>query len=108
MKVKEQLERERQASGYYNLVCPVCGKSFHRKPSTLKKASQKYGITCSRECSRIIRKEAMSGENNHQYGLKGSKNASFLVGKRSRKNNSVNEVMVYVGEWYLGAESGRV
>lgn len=105
---KEKLEQRRQDSSYYNLICPICGKPFHRKPYTIKNASKRYGITCSRECSRKIRQITMSGENNHQYGLKGSRNASFLVGNLSRRNNTLTEVMVYVGDWYRGAASGRV
>ena len=105
---KEKLEKKRQDAGYYNMVCPICGKHFHRKPHTLRANSQRYGFTCSRECSREIRKMAMSGERNHQYGLRGHKNASFLVGDLSKKNNSLQEKMIYVGEWHKHSESGRV
>lgn len=108
MTSQEKLEKKRRKTGYYNMVCPICGKEFHRKPYTLKVNSQKYGITCSKECSRQIRKIAMSGKGNHQYGLRGQDNASFLVGNRISKNNSVQEVMVYVGDWHKNAEHGRV
>lgn len=51
----------------------------------------------------------MSGEGNHQYGLRGHKNASFLGGVRKRKNTRLQENMVYVGTWYAkNSWSGRV
>lgn len=57
-----------------NCICEVCGKRFHRKPSQIKKMKKHY---CSYECHYIDKKRYMSGELNHQYGLKGSKNASW-------------------------------
>jgi dUTP pyrophosphatase len=57
-----------------NCVCPICGKGFHLKPSAIKKAKNNY---CSRECHREAKKKYMSGEYNHQYGLKGKLNASW-------------------------------
>lgn len=104
----DKLEKRRQESGYYNMVCPICGKRFHRKPYKLKTDSQRYGITCSLECSRKVRSFAMSGEKNHQYGLRGRNNASFLVGNRIMKNNSLQEIMIYVGEWHKKSVNGRV
>ena len=104
----ETLERKRLESGYYNMTCPICGRRFHRKPHTLRVNSQRYGITCSLACSREIRRIAMSGENNHQYGLKGHNNASFLVGSRVRKNNTLQEKMVYVGDWHKRSVCGRI
>ena len=50
----------------------------------------------------------MRGENNHQYGLKGDRNASFASRSISKRNNTQIENMVYVGEWYHGAKNGRV
>lgn len=61
-------------NGYLNCECPICGKLFHRKPSCIKKNKTNY---CSRECHREAKKDYMSGEKNHQYGLKGDKNASW-------------------------------
>lgn len=91
-----------------NLICPICGKSFHRKPYTINKAKWKDGICCSRKCSNIIRRTKFKGEANHQYGLRGEKNPTFILGNLSRKNNSLNEVLVYVGDWHKDAISGRV
>ncbi len=91
-----------------NLVCPICGKAFHRKPSVIAKAVWKDGICCSLECSREIRKTKYKGESNHQFGLRGKRNPTFIDRKIFRKNNKLTEVMIYVGEWYNGAEHGRV
>ena len=59
---------------WYNCTCDVCGKKFHRKPSQIKIRKRHY---CSRECHYIGKEEYMRGEGNHQYGLKGSANASW-------------------------------
>lgn len=92
-----------------NLICAVCGKPFHRKPYHIKRCKGEFGFCCSRECSTILRTKMMSGENNHQYGLRGHLNDSFKQGDISRKNNKLNEVMVYVGDWYAKANSsGRI
>ena len=37
---------------------------------------------CSKECSIELRKIRMSGENNHQYGLKGALNSSYKGGEK--------------------------
>ena len=63
-----------------NCKCPVCGKLFHCKPSYLKRLI--WEPCCSRTCNAILRKEKMSGENNHQYGLNRELNASFKSNKR--------------------------
>lgn len=84
----------------YNLTCPICGKAFYRKPCYIKKRIWKDEICCSQECSKQIRHIKMSGRGNHQYGLRGHKNASFQKGERNRKNHNLKECMVYVGEWY--------
>ncbi|MBO5319463.1 MAG: dUTP diphosphatase [Ruminococcus sp.] len=57
-----------------NCVCPVCGKAFHLKPFAVKRFKKHY---CSKKCHYIAKKEYMAGEKNHQYGLKGQKNASW-------------------------------
>ena len=91
-----------------NLICPVCGKAFHRKPYVIKRAKWKDGICCSRKCSNELRKEKYKGDKNHQYGLRGPKNSSFLIGNTKRRNHGVTEIMVYVGEWHKKSISGRV
>lgn len=51
----------------------------------------------------------MSGSGNHQYGIRGHENASFLGAVRKRKNIRFQEQMVYVGAWYAKHSwSGRV
>jgi hypothetical protein len=92
-----------------NLVCAVCGKPFHRKPYHLKRYKGEFGFCCSKSCSAILRVEMMSGENNHQYGLKGCLNSSFKHSELTHKNNKFNDVMIYVGDWYAKSNSrGRI
>ena len=62
-----------------NCVCAVCGKAFHKKPSHLKKAKNHY---CSQKCHYEAKKEYMKGEGNHQYGIRGSDNASWKADTR--------------------------
>lgn len=83
-----------------NLICPICGKHFHRKPYHIKRCKGDLGFCCSKSCDTELRKTRMSGENNHQYGLKGKLNASFIDRDLLKKNNRLNEQMVYVGDWY--------
>lgn len=61
-------------SGFNNCTCLVCGVKFHDKPSHIKKGGGKY---CSKKCHYEAKKEYMKGEKNHQFGLKGRKNASW-------------------------------
>lgn len=64
---------------YFNCICPICDKRFHVRPSQLKKDKNHY---CSKECHRLAKMEYMKGEKNHQYGLKGNKNASWKSDKK--------------------------
>lgn len=64
---------------WWNAKCPICGKRFHLKPSKLAKDKNHY---CSRDCHKEAKKAYMAGEGNHQYGLKGEKNASWKGGKK--------------------------
>ena len=92
-----------------NLICAICGKPFHRKPYHIKRVKGDFGLCCSRECLRELKKEMMRGENNHQYGLKGNKNSTFIDGEISHRNHKLIEIMVYVGDWYVKANnSGRI
>lgn len=83
-----------------NCTCAICGKSFHRKPYHLKRYKGNLGYCCSRKCNVINMQRRMSGKGNHQYGLRGEKNASFKKGNLMSKNNKLVEEMVWVGEWY--------
>jgi hypothetical protein len=49
---------------------------MYLKPSRIKRAQN--GITCSKECASILKGKYMAGEGNHQFGLKGDNNASFV------------------------------
>lgn len=92
-----------------NLICVICGKPFHRKPYHLKRCKGEFGFCCSIECSAKLRIKMMSGENNHQYGLRGKLNASYKEGDITHKNNKLTEVLVYVGDWYIRANTnGRI
>lgn len=53
-------------------ICIQCGKAYYCKPS--RKSNSKF---CSKKCCYEWKKISYSGKNNHQYGLKGSKNASW-------------------------------
>lgn len=55
--------------------CPICYKHFYVKPSRVSRV--KTQICCSKECSNKLKETTYLGENNHQYGLTGDKNASF-------------------------------
>ena len=73
-------KREREKYNlYFNCICPICSKPFHLKPYRLQKSVNHY---CSRECHRLAKMEYMKGENNHQYGLVGDKNASWKSDKK--------------------------
>lgn len=92
-----------------NLICAICGKPFHRKPYHMKRCKGEFGLCCSRRCSSILRTKMMSGENNHQYGLRGHLNDGFKEGDIRRKNNKLNEILTYVGCWYEKPNySGRI
>ena len=88
--------------GYYNAVCCVCGKPVHRRPSDLLKSKN---VHCSRECFAKAKKEYMKGSGNHQFGLKGEKNASW---KGGRKLSSYGYVLVYKPEHPFANGDGNV
>lgn len=58
-----------------NCQCVICGKPMYYKSYRLKRLS--HGAVCSDECSKRLHTQLMIGENNHQFGLIGDKNASF-------------------------------
>jgi dUTP pyrophosphatase len=84
---KQRLENKtitcsRQCSSEYikslsdlNAECPVCNKKFHIKPSHLKRFKN---VCCSWECNLQLRSKNMSNEGNHQYGVKGELNGSYI------------------------------
>lgn len=91
-----------------NVVCTQCGKPFHIKQSQIERYSRTHGIFCSRKCYSEFKKIAMLGENNHQYGLKGSLNASFKGFEIEHKNHNVVDIYVYKPEHPYANESGRI
>lgn len=72
-----------------NCKCSVCGKLMYLKPYRLKRLAHSK-ITCSKDCSKKIRSDWMTGDGNHQYGLKGDLNSSFK-GKEICSNKYIYE-----------------
>lgn len=79
MGIVTKYEDGKHPAEYFNCVCAVCGKKFHDKPSHAAKCKNHY---CSRSCHYIGKKSYMSGEGNHQYGLKGDKNPTWKSDKK--------------------------
>lgn len=71
-----------------NCQCSICGIKMWIKPSRLQR--QKHGVCCSKECSRKLRSNFMTGAGNHQFNLTGYKNASF---KYKERVNSAGYIM---------------
>ena len=59
-----------------NYKCVVCSKDMYVRPSAMAKSAG-WGFTCSKQCGIDNRSKHTVGLANHQYGLKGDKNASF-------------------------------
>lgn len=85
--------------------CDWCGKEIRIKKYRYDKGGRHY---CDMQCMAKHREILMSGERNHQYGLKGKRNASFTSDEIPRTNNKLMEQMVYVGDWHKYAINGRV
>lgn len=80
MSKEKRTQTKRDSPYWFNCECPVCGAKFHAKKCRLKRT--KYKPCCSLACSKKYRSTYTNGEKNHQFGLKGNKNASW---KRDRK-----------------------
>lgn len=80
--------RAHETDAWLNCKCEICGKMFHRKPSAIKKNKHQY---CSYACHYKAKEQYMSGEKNHQYGLKGDKNSSW---KSDRKLSRYGYIQV--------------
>ena len=89
-----------------NCECPVCHKKFYVKPSRLKRV--KHEPTCSVECSSMLKSQYMSGEGNHQFGLKGELNSSFKGIETIQHNHNVDDIMVYDPTHPYANANGRV
>lgn len=91
-----------------NAVCTTCGKPFHLKKYQMERYNRTMGFFCCRECARIARVDFMSGDGNHQYGLRGGENSSFKGEEIPHKNNSVVDIMVYMPQHPRADKNGRV
>lgn len=82
--IRQHLFCSKKCEGEYNLgdsncECEICHRHFHRKMSRINKNMHNY---CSIDCHRVAKTLYMSGENNHQYGLKGNLNPTWKSDER--------------------------
>ena len=91
-----------------NMICPACGKSFHRKQSHIDRYLGAQGFYCSIECAKVGRKERMTGNGNHQYGLKGELNCSFKGEEIKKTNHRLTDIYVYSPGHPFANRAGRV
>lgn len=101
MKIMLELN-EREIGTWNNCKCDVCGKGFHRKPSQIAKSRKHY---CSVACHAAAKVLLMRGAGNHQYGLKGSANASW---KSDMKETRYGYIAVRCPEHPFRDKSGFV
>lgn len=94
--------------GSPNTICTNCGKLFHMKPYRKKRVSRNMGYFCSKKCMNEYKKTWFAGPNNHQYGLRGNKNASFKGNEIIKKNNHLREVEVFAPYRKDANRCGRV
>ena len=87
-----------------NYKCVVCNKAHYQRPSAINKTV--YGLTCSKECGKINRSKHTTGKGNHQFGLKGSENASFK--NITRKISNYGYVLIYKPEHIYSNHAGYV
>ena len=88
-----------------NTTCEICGKEYHVKPSHIKRYKHH---TCSRECCNKLKSILYKGSGNHQWGLKGDKNASFKGERTLKRNNGLMDVFVYVPDHPYANKDGRI
>lgn len=87
---------------WYNMECPICGKKFHLKPSAAKRFKTHC---CSMECCKKMKSKKMSGVGNHQYGLRGRKNASW---KSDTRISSCGYILIRSEEHPFRSKDGFV
>lgn len=78
------------------------------KQSRKNKHKRSCGYFCSKECLYEYKKEWFKGENNHQYGLKGKKNATFQDRDLFTHNHNLLDIKVYAPEHPFADRAGRV
>lgn len=87
-----------------NYKCVVCANDMYVRPSAFTKSAG-WGFTCSKECGKINRSRHIVGIANHQYGLKGDKNASFTG---CEKINQYGYKLIYKPEHKRANHAGYV
>lgn len=95
-------ETYKQINTKSNCKCSICGKEMYLKPFRLRRVI--YGVVCSDKCKSKQKSEFMSGNGNHQFGLTGNKNASF-VGEN--KINQYGYNMKYLPNHPKADKNGR-
>lgn len=85
--------------------CDYCGKEIRMKHYRYARSAHHY---CCKKCFYLHKSKIFTASNNHQYGLKGPANASFSGSTIIRNNHHLKERMIYVGEWYIKSQNGRV
>ena len=73
-------------------ICPVCKKEFELKPYCFNRSKTHC---CSNECAAELKSITFLKENNHQYGLKGNLNSSFIDRDLSKKNGHQIDIYTY-------------
>lgn len=86
-------------------ICPICNSEFYLKPSKFQKNKTHC---CSVECAAKLKETIFCGENNHQFGLKGPLNASFINAELQKKNVHQTDIYVYDPTCPDANTSGRV
>lgn len=85
--------------------CDYCGKATAVKPYVYHRSKTHC---CSRECAALLKHKTFTGENNHQFGLRGPLNSSFKDGDAKSQNGRHVEVMVYSPDCIESNKTGRV
>lgn len=89
-----------------NTICIQCGKPIYRKLS--QRLKHKHGDFCSYECLNIWKQTAYSGRGNHQYGLKGTLNASYKGDEIQSKNIKQIDDLIYCPNHPRASKAGRI
>lgn len=99
---------DKAKKGQNNVICSTCGKPFHMKESQLKRYDRNLGIFCSKKCLNKMKEIKYCNTGNHQYGLKGSLNASFKGEETIAHNHKLDDIMIYAPYHPYANKSNRV